>query len=182
MTPRKFLVQFLDNGATCNTSLVKKMTFSPSNKHNTKLQNHNASEAAAFLIRWTNLIKKAVAFETSRVYSVLFCLSNNRKRAFYLLVIYLNWLLCMMFHRNSVIYTFQIKLAASLHARSVWVALSLYALSLFFCQAFHLRTVRLSLLFVAMKIINIFRVSREGSLVTNTQTTRIKDSQVNQCD
>jgi len=88
----------------------------------------------------------------------------------------------MTFHRNSVIYKFQIKLAASLHARSVCVALYLYALSVFFCHAFHLRTVRLSLLFVAMNIINIFRGSRGGSLVSNTQTTRIKDSQVNQCD
>ena len=83
----------------------------------------------------------------------------------------------MTFHRNSDIYKFQIKLAASLHSRSIRVPLSLYALSVFLCHAFHLRTVRLSLLFVVMKI--IFRGSRGGSLVTNTQTTRIKDSQVN---
>jgi hypothetical protein len=88
----------------------------------------------------------------------------------------------MTFHRNSDIYKFEIQLAASLHARSVRVALSLYALSVFFCHAFYLRTVRLNLLFVTMKIIKIFRGSRGGSSVTNTQTTRIKDSQVNQCD
>ena len=87
-----------------------------------------------------------------------------------------------MFHRNSDIYKFQIKLVASLHSRSIRVAVSLYARSVFLCHAFHLRTVRLSLLFVAMKITNIFRGSRGGSLVTNIQTTRIKDSHVNKCD
>jgi hypothetical protein len=166
-------MEILDTGAAYNTSLVQKRTFSPSNKQNTTLQNRNASEATAFFIRWTNLIKKAVAFETSRVYSMVFVYQTT--------VIYLHFYI-WRFIATLDIYKFQIKLVASLHSRSIRVALSLYAVSVFFCHAFHLRTDHLSLLFVTMKIINTFRGSRGGSLVTNIQTTRIKDSQVNKCD
>jgi hypothetical protein len=55
-------MEFLDNGATCNTSLVNKGTLLPSSKEqNTIVYNHDVPKATVVL----HLRKQTVAFETS---------------------------------------------------------------------------------------------------------------------
>jgi hypothetical protein len=65
------LMEFLDNGETCNTASVVTGIFPLSCKHIYPTNIHKNFESYSFLLQvW----KTAVAFETSRVYIVVYVL------------------------------------------------------------------------------------------------------------